>query len=423
MAMAKKLAEALLLLDAEMSAQKKRYFASSHGHRLKHRMWVALLILQDIVDDIGKRIMEAAISGLIDDNPQPSVRFLQEWCVVRAINFSADLEGIFWTTMDSAVEQRAGAMVSFLAIVGHSARCLFYNRSEDRLLHFATNALPRILPWAMAQHYTPRLYGSVVVNMVWNVCEKLESLQSLLEQYSIVRRMLGSAPEMPNTQRNVEKLTQDFYLSVFHPVEHFTIETLCYHLPRLAHLVADEWMPVHWFDDAVTWIPKRNTDASLAECQPAEWVAKAAGGGPVLAAEEAMESTSTGNIQKKITPWKQMLPDVDSLAVSSAASTGRKKSNQTANDLIVIASLIHRVPNLGGLARTCEVLGAKQFVLSTLRVTEEKDFTSLSVSAEKWIKVTEVRIIKKYFFKRFLNSICLSSLGETFSINRVYETT
>ena len=391
--MARKLTDAFLIIDEKMSKEKKRYFASSHGHRLKHRMWVAMLILQDMLTDFGMRIMEAAIFGLVEDNPQPSVRFLQEWSVVRAIHSSAELENAFWKAMDAAVEQRAGAMVSFLAIVGHSARCLLHTQSDDRLLHFATNALPRVLPWAMAQHYTPRLYGCVVVDMVWNVCQSSGKMQSLLDQYSMVRQMLQSAPEMPNTQRNIEKLTQDFYLSVFHPLEHFTLETLCYHLPRLAHLVADEWMAVQWFDTTVTWIPKRNTDTKLAECQPAEWVAKAAGGGPLLAAEEAMieQTTSAGHIQKKITPWKQMLPDVDSLAVSSAAAAGRKKSTQsTTNDLIVIASLIDRVPNLGGLCRTCEVLGAKQFVISTLRVTEEKDFSSLSVSAEKWIKVTEV---------------------------------
>jgi hypothetical protein len=55
--MARKVADALLLIDEKMSKEKKRYFASSHGHRLKHRMWVALLILQDMLDDFGKRIM------------------------------------------------------------------------------------------------------------------------------------------------------------------------------------------------------------------------------------------------------------------------------------------------------------------------------------------------------------------------------
>lgn len=43
-----------------------------------------------------------------------------------------------------------------------------------------------------------------------------------------------------------------------------------------------------------------------------------------------------------------------------------------------------------GLCRTCEVLGARAFVVSTLNVTEDKEFISLSVSAEKWINVIEV---------------------------------
>ena len=47
-----------------------------------------------------------------------------------------------------------------------------------------------------------------------------------------------------------------------------------------------------------------------------------------------------------------------------------------------------------GLCRTCEVLGAKAFVLSSLSTTEEKDFISLSVSAHKWMNVIEVYKLK-----------------------------
>jgi tRNA G18 (ribose-2'-O)-methylase SpoU len=45
------------------------------------------------------------------------------------------------------------------------------------------------------------------------------------------------------------------------------------------------------------------------------------------------------------------------------------------NDLVVVASLIDRVPNLAGLTRTAEVLGAAALVLSDLRVTGEGLFT------------------------------------------------
>jgi hypothetical protein len=386
--MVESLVEAYLKEDRVMSASKTRYFSSSHGHRVKHRLWVAMIMLQDLLP-LGHRqtteIMEAALSGLIDDNPQPSVRFLQEWSVTRAIYLSAELEAVFWKTMDDAVKQRAGSMVSFLSIIGHVTRCLA--RSE-RLENFASNGLPRVIPWAMAQHFTPRLYATVILDVIWGICES-SKIQSLLEEYSTTRRILRDAPDMPNTQRNLEKLCQDFYFSVFHPMDNFTLETLCYHLPRLSHLVAEEWLPVEWFNDIPSWIPHRDMDGQLADCNPAEWVARAAGGAPAFTQDDSVSpAMAVRNVQKKITPWKQMLPDVNSLVVSA----GRKKT--TTNDLIVIASLVDRVPNLGGLCRTCEVLGVRDFVLSSLRVTEEKDFVSLSVSAEKWINVLEVYLFK-----------------------------
>lgn len=381
------LLDALLSEDRQMSSKKTRYFSNSHGHRVKHRLWLALMILQDFLppDHVKvAEVMEAALAGLVHDSPQPSVRFLLEWSAVRAISRLQALEVPFWKTMDQAVEQRAGSMVSFLSIIGHVARCLL---QTGRLENFASEALPRVIPWATVQHFTPRLYGIIVMDLIWNIVET-SKVTSILEQYALVRKILQNAPDMPNTQRNLEKLYQDFYFSVFHPIENFTLETLCFHLPRLSHLVSEEWLPVEWFDNIVTWIPPRNVDDRLAKCQPAEWVARAAGGAPAFTQDESNSPAmaSVRNVQKKVTPWKQMLPDVNNLVVSAS----RKKTST--NEMIVIASLIDRVPNLGGLCRTCEVLGVRDFVISTLRVMEEKDFSSLSVSAEKWINVLEVSI-------------------------------
>lgn len=102
-----------------------------------------------------------------------------------------------------------------------------------------------------------------------------------------------------------------------------------------------------------------------------------------------------------------MLPDVDSLAVSSS----RKKNNANSSiDLIVIASLIDRLPNLGGLCRTCEVLGVKHLVLSSLRMTEDRDFVSLSVSAEKWMNILEVIHLLSLLFRVSCISLELSRI-------------
>jgi tRNA G18 (ribose-2'-O)-methylase SpoU len=60
--------------------------------------------------------------------------------------------------------------------------------------------------------------------------------------------------------------------------------------------------------------------------------------------------------------------------------------------LVVVASLVEKIPNLAGLARTCEVLGAERLVLADLGVAKHKDFTSVSVTAEKWLRLDECPI-------------------------------
>jgi len=128
-----------------------------------------------------------------------------------------ELLHIFWFSMGMAVEQRAGSIISFLAISGHTIRCL---RRPEHVGSFAREAVSRVVPWVMAQHFTPRLYGCVVLEMVWNTCKEEACTAHLIQEYSIVRNVLRTSPEMPNTRKNVEKLPQEVYLSMFHSLEH-----------------------------------------------------------------------------------------------------------------------------------------------------------------------------------------------------------
>lgn len=85
-----------------------------------------------------------------------------------------------------------------------------------------------------------------------------------------------------------------------------------------------------------------------------------------------------------------MVPFYDELSEISRATMSRRKMQNDDTGIIVLASLIDRPPNLGGLARTCEIFGAKELVIGSLRYTEDREFQALSVSAEKWITITEV---------------------------------
>ena len=57
--------------------------------------------------------------------------------------------------------------------------------------------------------------------------------------------------------------------------------------------------------------------------------------------------------------------------------------------LILVATLIDKGTNLGGLCRTCEIFNVKELVIGNIRYIEDKQFQSLSVTAEKWLNIKD----------------------------------
>ena len=64
------------------------------------------------------------------------------------------------------------------------------------------------------------------------------------------------------------------------------------------------------------------------------------------------------------------------------------------SDLVVVASLIDKAPNLGGLCRTCEILGVGRLVLPSMAVVKDKEFSAVSVTSENWIPLQECQSYK-----------------------------
>ncbi|KAJ1255216.1 hypothetical protein BS78_K277800 [Paspalum vaginatum] len=75
---------------------------------------------------------------------------------------------------------------------------------------------------------------------------------------------------------------------------------------------------------------------------------------------------------------------------------------QSRQELIVVASLVDRIPNLAGLTRTCEVFRAAGLVVADKSILQDKQFRLISVTAEKWVPVTEVPVdsVKSYLERK-----------------------
>jgi tRNA guanosine-2'-O-methyltransferase len=93
------------------------------------------------------------------------------------------------------------------------------------------------------------------------------------------------------------------------------------------------------------------------------------------------------NFQRKIIPLDALNLALEGMREQRLRNVaGRRRQN-----LIVCASLIDKVPNLGGLARTAEIFAADRLIVPDILVTKMDNFKSLCVGAGDWIEIEECR--------------------------------
>ncbi len=105
---------------------------------------------------------------------------------------------------------------------------------------------------------------------------------------------------------------------------------------------------------------------------------------------EGSDSTTDGelvNFQRKILP-------VDTLNLTLENYKQKKRQNAAGRyrqSLIVCASLIHKVTNLGGITRTSEIFAADKVLIPDIKVTKMDNFKSISVGAGDWVAIEECK--------------------------------
>jgi len=100
--------------------------------------------------------------------------------------------------------------------------------------------------------------------------------------------------------------------------------------------------------------------------------------------ESSKKRLTTLGFQRKILPWATL--EFEEEETNRAIASLRRKK-QT---LIVVASLIDKVPNLAGLARTGEIFQIEELVVPSRKIERDPVFQQIAVSAEKWLPLSEV---------------------------------
>jgi hypothetical protein len=97
--------------------------------------------------------------------------------------------------------------------------------------------------------------------------------------------------------------------------------------------------------------------------------------------------TELVNFQRKIIPLDSLELDLEESRQKRLRNAlGRKKQQ-----LVVCASLIDKVPNLAGLARTSEIFAAARVVIPNTTLCRTDNFKSITVGAGEWIDIEECK--------------------------------
>jgi hypothetical protein len=83
------------------------------------------------------------------------------------------------------------------------------------------------------------------------------------------------------------------------------------------------------------------------------------------------------------------------------------KKNPCHTDLIMVASLIDRAPNLGGLSRTCEIFGAGKLIVNNKKIINDKgDLISEGIFYREYdkreISILLLRVVTLYLLHIFM---------------------
>ncbi|KAM6127937.1 putative methyltransferase TARBP1 [Pterocles gutturalis] len=378
----------LLDKDELVSRSRTRYYANSLQHRIKNRVWQTLLVLLPKLD-------QNFLCGTLDKvfqagfrNNQASVKYFIEWIVILSLHKYPQFLNKFWNCFSYDEEKLKTSICTFLSVLSHFD-IILQNTSEKKPA--LKKALIVVLQWCFNHNFSVRLYALVALKKIWAMCrmlhvEEFEALAPVIESsLQQVENMHGTG----NAGRNWQRIQDHFFFAAFHPLEDYSLETIFYTLPRLSELAEDEWISLSKFDrftdiplpPAFQWYHSRT---ELGDLKPSDWSQQDMGSHSA----ETDSQTEWNDVQKKIIPWKNSTPSLDLEVVFQDRAAKLGKSNSR---LIVVASLIDKPTNLGGLCRTSEIFGASALVVGSLHYIQDKQFQHLSVSAEQWLPLVEVK--------------------------------
>lgn len=374
----------------------KQHMLNSDGFGQKLRCWQALCVLSKhvrshMVSTVNSLLWRAFVYPHL-----PAMRYYMELFAMRLLVRFPDAtirDHVVPLLRDYNLTPQVGA--SLLLVAGYAVhRRLDATLARDHALcALLVNAM---VPWLNASHGHTRILVQFLLAVV---------LPRYLHQTTTdaatdaTGRSSGDAQLLHATAAflSENKEAKRMHRRQLAQLRKFRPEFECSLLGVLASAHVNEFLELVPPDDVLVFSAqfKDTMNALHAQFNREHFVEDAP---PRTTATAPSASTALGlvHVQRKIDTSAVLLDD-SVLPVAMQARSGTTEldtvnvRNKRRQPVILCASLVDKTPNLAGLARTCEIFNAQALVVPNARVCDDALFSTISVTASKWMPIEQVR--------------------------------
>ena len=374
----RRLSELLLNTDAANSRRRGAHFANSYLHRRSHRTWQALSVTQMALRDdeeYRKTLLNQCLTTL-EGNLPVSVRFMVEWTIARILCIRLEEETMlkedfletyvnqilepFKSSFNVLPNKRIGSTSSLVDVIvlvlnGLDRIKASGIRHYPRVFVNVVDALlPLLIPLTTSQHFITRAYALSALTSIWPLIRKNLSKKDF-DRYRILETIVSFNENKDGLKKSGDYVQHLFVFKGFQPLEDFTLETLFSDLPRITEVTDEEWISPGKFEEPEgilrckerNLIPVRNRASStMSSCEALNVQIKTH-----HVIEETADEEETFDVQKKIIPTAPLIDSPFDLC------DGKESREAKDRGLIVVATLVDKIPNLGGLCRYVICIG------------------------------------------------------------------
>ncbi|ORX56066.1 hypothetical protein BCR36DRAFT_176598 [Piromyces finnis] len=321
-------------------------YINTPQHRKQIRLWESICLLLHFIDVYtAESFINKIIELISNDNCMLSTRFYMEIALMKILIKFPKFVDLILNQLES-FNQKAHAISSYITIVMNIGKYLPGEVQFD----FFSKLFLKLTPWISSNHFTIRLFAQWAFSQSYLTCSCLPQFSQYLKHsqwHTAINRFILNNNECKRFREKI--FESSYYFSKFDINEDFSVDFLFRILPTISGIAENERISAHAFEKVMvnpySLVPYRteknikyHPSAYDVSYKPTE-----SNDDDKNKREALTESTP---IQKKIIPWEIMMQtDID---LSRETIIGEKKSR---NSLIVIASLVSKAPNLGGLCR------------------------------------------------------------------------